>query len=328
MTTPASLSTIGSEETFDEPTLAPRSPPHARGAVGPHSPAVVVRPAGATPAWRRALRAFLRQRIAVVGVVLLAGIVAMAVLAPVLYPGDPLDMAAAPFLWPGQDSAFPLGTDSLGRDVAAGIAHGARVSLLVGLWATVIGLTLGVLVGAVAGYFGGWVDDAAVRLVELFQTIPPFLLVIVLVAIWEPSIPTITAAIGIVSWPQVARLVRAEFRSLRQKDFVMAARGLGFGHGRIIFLEILPNALPPIIVSSSVMVATAILMESALSFLGMGDANRVSWGSMIGNGREVLRTAWFLTAVPGATIVVTVLSLNLVSDGLNEALNPRLDERR
>ena len=313
MTTPASLSTIGSEETFDEPTLAPRSPPHARGAVGPHSPAVVVRPAGATPAWRRALRAFLRQRIAVVGVVLLAGIVAMAVLAPVLYPGDPLDMAAAPFLWPGQDSAFPLGTDSLGRDVAAGIAHGARVSLLV---------------GAVAGYFGGWVDDAAVRLVELFQTIPPFLLVIVLVAIWEPSIPTITAAIGIVSWPQVARLVRAEFRSLRQKDFVMAARGLGFGHGRIIFLEILPNALPPIIVSSSVMVATAILMESALSFLGMGDANRVSWGSMIGNGREVLRTAWFLTAVPGATIVVTVLSLNLVSDGLNEALNPRLDERR
>jgi len=328
MTTPASLSTIGSEETFDEPTLAPRSPPHARGAVGPHSPAVVVRPAGATPAWRRALRAFLRQRIAVVGVVLLAGIVAMAVLAPVLYPGDPLDMAAAPFLWPGQDSAFPLGTDSLGRDVAAGIAHGARVSLLVGLWATVIGLTLGVLVGAVAGYFGGWVDDAAVRLVELFQTIPPFLLVIVLVAIWEPSIPTITAAIGIVSWPQVARLVRAEFRSLRQKDFVMAARGLGFGHGRIIFLEILPNALPPIIVSSSVMVATAILMESALSFLGMGDANRVSWGSMIGNGREVLRTAWFLTAVPGATIVVTVLSLNLVSDGLNEALNPRLGERR
>ncbi len=268
--------------------------------------------------------AFLRNKAAVLGLGLLAAIVAMAILAPVLYPDDPLDMVGTPFLWPGQDPSFPLGTDSLGRDVAAGIAHGARVSLLIGLWATVLGLALGVSIGAIGGYFGGWLDDVALRAVELFQTVPPFLLVIVLVAIWEPSIRNITLAIGLVSWPPVMRLTRAEFRSFREKDFVTAARGLGFGHGRIILREILPNALPPIVVTSSVMVATAILMESALSFLGLGDANRVSWGSMIGNGREVLRAAWFLTAVPGAMIVVAVLALNLVSDGLNEALNPRL----
>ena len=280
------------------------------------------------PVWRRSAAAFLRNRAALAGLVVLIAIAALALFAPCAYPGDPLDMVGTPFVWPGQDLQFPLGTDSLGRDVAAGIAHGGRVSLMVGLWATGLGLLLGVVVGAAAGYFGGWIDDLSMRVVELFQTIPPFLLLIVLVAIWQPSLATITAAIGIVSWPQVARLVRAEFRSLRQKDFVMAARSLGFGHGRIIVREILPNALPPIIVISSVMVATAILMESALSFLGLGDANRVSWGSMIGGGREVLRTAWFLTAVPGTMIMLTVLALNLVGDGLNEALNPRLGPER
>jgi peptide/nickel transport system permease protein len=133
--------------------------------------------------------------------------------------------------------------------------------------------------------------------------------------------------IGVVTWPTIARLVRAEFRAIREKDFVTAARGLGYGHARIIFVEILPNALPPIIVTASVMVATAILMESALSFMGLGDPNQISWGSMIGSGREALRTAWFLTAIPGVAIVVTVLALNLIGDGLNDALNPRLAER-
>ncbi|BAF88659.1 ABC transporter permease protein [Azorhizobium caulinodans ORS 571] len=276
----------------------------------------------------RALRAFLTNPNAVAGSLILLAVLAAALAAPILYPDDPLEMAGRPLIWPGQSPEFPLGTDALGRDVAAGVFHGARVSLLVGAMATIVSLLAGTLVGALAGYFGGRTDDVLVKLIEVFQTIPGFILLIVLVAIAQPSIPAITLAIGLVSWPSVARLVRAQFRSLREKDFVMAARGLGYGHGRIIFREILPNALPPVIVMASVTVATAILMESALSFMGLGDPNVVSWGSMIGAGREMLRTAWYLSAVPGLAIVFTVLSLNLIGDGLNDALNPRLSGER
>ncbi|SEB23602.1 ABC transporter permease [Variovorax sp. YR216] len=283
--------------------------------------AIDVRPVSAR---RAALRAFVRNPSAMAGVVLLLFMLALAVAAPVLYPGDPLDMVAPPLLWPGQDGAFPLGSDSLGRDVIAGIAHGARVSLAVGVVAAVLSLAIGILVGATAGYFGGRVDDVLVRITELFQTMPAFLFVIVVVAIGQPSVPVIVFAIGLASWPVIARLVRAEFRALRETEFVLAARSQGFSHARIIFQEMLPNALPPVIVTTSVLVASAILIESALSFLGMGDPNAVSWGSMIGQGRELLRTAWYLTALPGAAIVLTVLALNLVGDGLNDAFNPRL----
>lgn len=277
---------------------------------------------------RRALKVFLANPNALFGTAFLALVIAVALLAPVLYPDDPLSMVGKPFLWPGQDPAFPLGTDSLGRDVLAGILHGSRISLFVGLMATALSLTFGVFVGAIAGYFAGWVDDLLVRLIEIFQTLPSFVLLVVLVAIVQPSATTVTLAIAVISWPTVARLTRAEFRTIREKDFVMAARSLGFGHGRIIFREILPNALPPIIVTSSVMVATAILMESALSFMGLGDPNVVSWGSMIGTGRELVRTAWYLTALPGLAIVFTVLALNLIGDGLNDALNPRFTQDR
>lgn len=283
---------------------------------------------GAPAGGARALGVFLRNPTAMMGCLFMAAIALVALLAPWLYPGDPLDMVAQPFLWPGQDAAYLLGTDSMGRDVAAGIAHGARVSLMIGIMATLVGLTLGVTVGAVAGYFGGKIDAALQRLIELFQTIPNFILLVVLVAIAQPAIQTIVGAIGLVTWPTVARLVRAEFRSLRQKDFVLAARSMGYGHARIIFREILPNALPPVIVTASVMVASAILMESALSFMGMGDPNVVSWGSMIGAGRELLRTAWFLTAAPGLAIVFTVLAFNLIGDGLNDAMNPYFSRGR
>jgi peptide/nickel transport system permease protein len=289
------------------------------------APAAVDRGAALpAPAPRRALRAFLRNPTALSGLAILGVVAAAALAAPFAYPDDPLGMVAQPFLWPGQDPAYPLGTDSLGRDVAAGIAHGARVSLLVGFAAAATGLAVGVLVGATAGYAGGRIDRALGRVIALFQTIPSFILLVVLVAIAQPSIPAITLAIGATSWPTVARLTRAEFRSLREKDFVTAARGLGYGPVRIVFAEILPNALPPIVVTASVMVASGILMESALSFMGLGDPNVVSWGSMIGSGREVLRSAWYLTAIPGVAIVLSVLALNLVGDGLNDALNPRL----
>lgn len=258
------------------------------------------------------------------GTLILLVMLFLALFADVLFPGDPLGMVTMPLLWPGDDPAYLLGSDSLGRDVAAGIAHGARVTLLVGAVAAGISLFIGVLVGSIAGYFGGWVDDVLVRTTEVFQTIPSFLLVIVLVVIGQPSVPVIVLAIGLASWPVIARLVRAEFRSLREAEFVIAARSQGFSNLRIILQEMLPNALPPVIVTTSVIVASAILIESGLSFLGMGDPNVASWGSMIGEGRDQLRTAWFLTALPGVFIILTVMALNLVGDGLNDALNPRL----
>jgi peptide/nickel transport system permease protein len=282
---------------------------------------------GSRGAGRGAWRALLRNPSALAGLLLLAAFIALALSAGHLFPGDPLDMVAAPFEWPGVDPQYRLGTDSLGRDVAAGIAHGTRVSLLIGAASAGIGLVIGTLVGAIGGFFGGVIDDLLVRVTELFQTVPSFLLVIVIVAIGRPSVTIIALAIGIASWPTVARIVRAEFRTLRQSDFVLAARSQGFSNARIIFGEILPNALPPVIVTASVMVASAILIESSLSFLGMGDPNAVSWGGMIGAGRDSLRTAWYLTAVPGAAIVLAVLALNLLGDGLNDALNPRLRER-
>lgn len=276
-------------------------------------------------AWRAStLGRFLANPAALAGLVLLTVIAAAALSAPWLFPHDPLDMVGTPLSWPGQDPAFPLGTDTMGRDVAAGLAHGARVSLLVGLAAAALSLTIGVSVGAAAGYFGGWADRVLVRLTELFQTIPSFLLVIVIVAIAQPSVGVIALAIGVSSWPVVARLVRAEFRSLVHAEFVQAARAQGYGHLRIVLAEILPNALPPIIVTTSVLVANAILMESALSFMSLGDPNVVSWGSMIGDAREMLRTAWYLAALPGLSIVATVLALNLLGDAANDAFNPRL----
>jgi peptide/nickel transport system permease protein len=295
-----------------------------------HAPDARLHSAAAVPRRNglRALKALLHNPNALFGLAFLAVVAIAALIAPIIYPDDPLSMVATPFLWPGQEAAFPLGSDSLGRDVLSGIVWGSRISLVVGLAATALGLGVGVVIGAVAGYFGGWVDDVLVRIIEIFQTLPSFVLLVVLVAIAEPTVWTITSGIAIVSWPTVARLTRAEFRALREKDFVVAARSLGYGHARIIFREILPNALPPLIVTSSVMVASAILMEAALSFMGLGDPNVVSWGSIIGSGRELIRTAWYLTALPGVAIVFTVLSLNLIADGLNDALNPRLAEQR
>jgi peptide/nickel transport system permease protein len=267
---------------------------------------------------------FMRRPPAVLGLLGLVLVVGAAVLAPWFFPGDPLDMAAQPRMWPGEDPEFPLGTDMLGRDVLAGLLHGARVSLLVGFSAALAALLIGISVGSVAGYAGGWADDLLMRLTEVFQTIPNFLLIIVLVVVLQPSLPTIITAISAVSWPSLARLVRAEVMALRRRDFVQSCVTIGMGHGRIVLTQILPNCLAPILVTGSILVATAILIETGLSFLGLGDPNVVSWGSMIGGGRAGLRTAWYLCAIPGLAIITTVLSINLVAEGLNDALNPRL----
>ncbi|MEP9369449.1 ABC transporter permease [Xanthobacter sp. VNH20] len=273
------------------------------------------------------LTRLLRRPSALVGLLLLALIVAMAASAPLLFPDDPLDMVAQPFLWPGADPAYPLGTDMLGRDLASGIFHGARVSLLIGAVATLVSLVIGTGTGALAGYYGGRVDAVLMRLTELFQTIPPFLFALAIVAILQPSIPTITLAIGITAWPSLARLLRAEVLKLRHGELVQASIALGASDARIIALHILPNTLAPIIVSSSILVASAILTESSLAFLGLGDPNVVSWGGMVGAGREVLRTDWYVATVPGLAIVAAVLALNLLGDGLNDALDPKGERR-
>jgi peptide/nickel transport system permease protein len=273
--------------------------------------------------WRR----FRRNIGAVAGLIILAIVGLTAMLAPILFPFSPWEMRGVPFMPPGQ-MGFLLGSDSLGRDVAAGIAHGTFVSLLVGGVSTVAALAIGITLGAIAGYAGGRVDDAVMRFTEFFQTIPSFVLAVVLVAIFTPSITSIVVAIAIVSWPPVTRVVRAEFLSLRAREFVQAAEVLGRSRVAIVVTEILPNALSPIIVLASLMVATAILLESALSFLGLGDPNLMSWGFMIGAGRSVIRLAWWMSVFPGIAIFLTVLALNLVGEGLNDALNPRLVRRR
>ncbi|KKC38291.1 ABC transporter permease [Devosia epidermidihirudinis] len=269
------------------------------------------------------VRRVLLNPLVVVGLTILSAIGALALLAPLLTPGDPLSIAGPARLWPGEIAAFPLGTDALGRNVLAGVLHGARASIFVGLSATLLGVVIGILIGAVAGYFGGWVDDLIVRFIEIFQTIPSFVLLVVLVAFSGPSLLTVILGIALVSWDVIARLTRSEFRRLSAQDFVSAARVVGYDHSHIIRHEILPNAAPALIVTGSIMVASALLMEAALSFMGLGDPNLVSWGSMIGSGRELLRTHWYLTAIPGGFIVVSVLALNLLGDGLNDVLNPR-----
>jgi peptide/nickel transport system permease protein len=272
-------------------------------------------------------RNFCRNRGAVVGLVILLLVIATAIAAPWLFPGSPWDMAGMPFAPPGE-MGMMLGTDSLGRDVAAGIAHGARVSLLVGAVSTVVALVIGIGLGAIAGYLGGLADDLVMRFTEFFQTIPSFVLAILLVAIFTPTIGSIVFAIAVVSWPPVARVVRAEFLSLRSREFVQASEVLGKSRISIVFGDILPNALSPIVVLSSLMVASAILLESALSFLGLGDPNLMSWGFLIGSGRSVIRMAWWMSVFPGIAIFLTVLSLNLVGEGLSDALNPRLARNR
>lgn len=272
--------------------------------------------------WHR----FARNRSAVVGFGILVLILLMAVTAQLLFPADPFSLAGQSMSQPGENG-FLLGSDSLGRDVASGIAHGAKTSLLIGLIATLVAVLIGVIMGALAGYYGGVIDDLLMRTTEMFQTIPSFIFAILLVAIMKPSIESVVIAIAVVSWPGVARLVRGEFLALRNREFVQACHTVGMSDVRIMLGEILPNCLSPIIVIGSLMVATAILIESGLAFLGLGDPNVMSWGFQIGAGRTLLRSAWWVCTFPGIAILLTVLAINLVGEGLNDALNPRLRER-
>ena len=270
---------------------------------------------------------FGRNRAALLGLFVILAVAGFALAAPSLFPRNPLRIVGRPEIWPFVTARFPLGTDSLGRDIAAMVAHGARTTLLIGLFASLTATCIGVAVGASAAYFGGWVDEVLMRFAELFQTVPNIIFILTIVSILGQTIGNITFAVGIVTWTPIARLTRAEFLSLRDREFIQACRAMGMSDWRIIVGEILPNALPPVVILSSLVIASAILFESAISFLGLGDPNVASWGGLIGDGRTLIRTSWYICAVPGVAIMLTVLALNLIGDGLNDALNPKLRDR-
>lgn len=265
----------------------------------------------------------LRSPAGVAGLALLALLALAALGAPFLFPGDPLAIAGAPLTPPFTDPAFPLGTDRLGRNVLAGLFHGAQASLAVGLAAAAVSIVAGALVGTIAGFAGGLADEALMRVVDAFQTVPGFLLALAFVSVAGASLPVVILAIALGAWTGPARLARAEVLSIRERDYVAAARVIGMHPAEIALREVLPNALPPVLALAAVIVGNAVLIESALSFLGLGDPNIVTWGSMIAEGRNVLRSAPFLSIVPGIGLVVTVLGVYLLAEGLSDALASR-----
>ncbi|EXL06730.1 peptide ABC transporter permease [Aquamicrobium defluvii] len=265
----------------------------------------------------------LRSPAGVAGLALLALLALAALSAPLLFPGDPLAIAGAPLTPPFTDPAFPLGTDRLGRNVLAGLFHGAQASLAVGLAAAAVSIVAGALVGTIAGFAGGLADEALMRVVDAFQTVPGFLLALAFVSVAGASLPVVILAIALGAWTGPARLARAEVLSIRERDYVAAARVIGMHPAEIALREVLPNALPPVLALAAVIVGNAVLIESALSFLGLGDPNIVTWGSMIAEGRNVLRSAPFLSIVPGIGLVVTVLGVYLLAEGLSDALASR-----
>ncbi|MBB6014001.1 peptide/nickel transport system permease protein [Aquamicrobium lusatiense] len=270
-----------------------------------------------------AIKRLLRSPAGVAGLVLLALLVLAALSAPLLFPGDPLAIAGPPLTPPFTDPAFPLGTDRLGRNVLAGLFHGAQASLAVGLAAAAVSIIFGALVGTIAGFAGGLVDEALMRVVDAFQTVPGFLLALAFVSVSGASLPVVILAVALGAWTGPARLARAEVLSIRERDYVAAARVIGMHPAEIALREVLPNALPPVLALAAVIVGNAVLIESALSFLGLGDPNIVTWGSMIAEGRNVLRSAPFLSIVPGVGLVVTVLGVYLLAEGLSDALASR-----
>jgi peptide/nickel transport system permease protein len=265
---------------------------------------------------------FRKNRVAVVGaaILILMGIVAL--VGPALVPHDPFQFVGRQMQPPS--AQFWMGTDDLGRDVFSRFIYGTRVSMFVGALAALTSVVVGISIGAVAGYFGGIVDQALMRTSELFQVLPQFFLAMVLVALFGASYFIIILVIGLLSWPHIARLARSEFLSLRERDYVLAARALGLPTWRTIFSEILPNAAPALVVSATIQFSLAILLEASLSFIGLGDPSYPSWGQMLNGAQSIFRQAWWVALFPGAGIFLTVAALNLLGDGLNDMQNPRL----
>lgn len=264
-----------------------------------------------------------RNPLASAGLIIITVIALLAVFAPLLAPFDPEAIDVQAILLPPSVTHW-MGTDGLGRDVLSRMLFGARISLMVGTVAVGIATAIGIVLGAVSGYYRGWVDVLIMRLVDVMLSIPTFFLILAVIAFLTPSIWNIMIIIGLTSWMGVTRLVRAEFLSLRGREFVLASETLGARDARLIFRHLLPNSLTPIIVSSVLGVASAVLVESGLSFLGLGvQAPQASWGNILTDGKEYIEFAWWLSLFPGLAILITVLGYNLLGEGLRDALDPR-----
>lgn len=272
------------------------------------------------------LQTMFRNRAALIGGVIIAIASVVALVAPFLAPHDPDALVGGALLPPGSDGHL-LGTDDLGRDLLSRLMYGARVSLMVGLLVASISTLCGVAIGACAGYSKGRVDSLLMRLTEAFQMMPVFLVALVVVAMVGTGLGKLIVVLGLLSWPRTARMVRGQFLSLREREFVSAAKCLGVSGARIVVSEILPNALPPAIAVASLDIGRAILLEAGLSFLGLGDPSVVSWGAVLRNADRFLQQAWWLSVFPGLVIFLIVLSFNLLSDGVSDALNPKLRSR-
>lgn len=287
------------------------------------NPAIAVPPP--EQSWRKTWRVFAANRLALGALVVLLIIILAGLIGPYLVAANPFEMVNAPLLPPGED-AF-LGTDFLGRDVFAALVHGARATLLIGVTATALTMIIGIFIGALAGYFGGFVDDALMRVTEFFLVLPNLVFAMILTTLFSPSIWTVIFAIGVVNWCPLARLTRAEFVRLKSQEFVLAARAAGAEDRRIILRTILPNAMPPLIVSITLLIGVCILFEAALSFLGLTDPDIMTWGLMIGASRDYFWDASWTVTFPGLAILITVLCIALIGDGLNDAFNPKLRKR-
>jgi peptide/nickel transport system permease protein len=269
---------------------------------------------------------FSKNRLAVAGSVVVGLLFVISVLAPIISPYDPAKIDVVSIL-EAPSLKHPLGTDELGRDLLSRMIWGSRISLKVGFVSVGISTTIGLLLGALAGYYGAWVERIIMRLVDVMLCFPTFFLILAVIAILEPSIWNIMMVIGITSWMGVARLVRAEFLSLKEREFVLAAKAQGLSDRRIIFRHMLPNAISPVLVAATLGVAGAILTESALSFLGIGVQPPIpSWGNILTAGKDNIQFAWWLSVYPGLAILITVLGYNLLGEGIRDATDPRLQE--
>ncbi len=269
---------------------------------------------------------FFRNKLAVAGGIVVVALFAVSLLAPWIAPCDPNEINIDRVL-ESPSSEHLLGTDQLGRDVLSRMIWGSRISLKVGFVATGIAILVGAVLGAVAGYYGRWVDSVIMRFVDVMLCFPSFFLILAVIALLEPSIWNIMIVIGLTGWMGITRLVRADFISLKERDFVQAARVIGAGDGRIIFRHILPNAMASVLVAATLGVAGAILTESALSFLGIGvQPPTPSWGNILTAGKDNIDIAWWLSLYPGLAILITVLGYNLLGEGIRDSLDPRLRE--
>jgi peptide/nickel transport system permease protein len=276
--------------------------------------------------WAIAARHFRKNRLAIAGLTVMIILYVLTLLTPLIAPYNPAEMGGIP----SPDAMGPslhhwFGVDKFGRDILTRVLYGSRISLSIGFIAVAISITLGTLVGALAGFYGGWVDSLLMRLTDVMLSFPRLVLLIVVIALFESSITLVVVVLGLTGWMGTARIVRGEVLSLREREFVQAARALGMGDGRIIFRHVIPNTLAPVIVSATLGIGQTILTEASLSFLGLGVRPPTpSWGNMIADGRDALTQAWWISTFPGLAIVFTVIAFNLLGDGLRDALDPRL----